>query len=155
VRRITARASRHLPQPPERVFEYVLPVDLSTVIKRWGPLPGVKGTRDQTGEWDHVGATRTVLLEDGSSSREELTAYNPPHHFGYTLKLGPPTSVLASEAAGTWWFRPTDDGGTEIEWAWALAPQPGLGPVISGVLAPMWERYADQALAAIGAELAR
>ncbi len=43
MRRVTARASRCLPQAPERVFEYVLPVDLSTVIKRWGPLPGRQG----------------------------------------------------------------------------------------------------------------
>ena len=94
-----------LPQAPERVFEYVLPVDLSTVIKRWGPLPGVKGTRDQSGTWDHVGATRTVLLEDGSSGKEELTAYNPPHHFGYTLTLRrrPPAS---------WPPRPPAPGGS-------------------------------------------
>jgi len=153
VSRVTARASRYLPQSPERVFEYVLPVDLSTVIKRWGPLPGVKGTRDQSGAWDHVGATRTVLLEDGSSGREELTAYNPPHHFGYTLTLGPPTSFLASEAAGTWWFFPTEDGGTEIEWAWALAPRPGMGAFIQFVLTPLWERYADQALGEIARNL--
>ena len=84
MRRVTARASRRLPQAPERVFDYVMPVELSTVIKRWGPLPGVKGVRDQSGEWDHVGATRTVLLEDGSSAHEELTAVNRPHHFGYS-----------------------------------------------------------------------
>ncbi len=153
MRRVTARASRYLPQTPERVFEYVPPVDLPTVIKRWGPLPGVKGTRDQSGTWDHVGATRTVLLEDGSSGKEELTAYNPPHHFGYTLTLGLPTSVLASEAAGTWWFYAADDGGTDLEWAWALAPRPGMGVFIEFVLAPLWERYAQQALGEIARNL--
>ena len=155
MRRVTARATRRIPAPPEQVFEYVLPVDLSTVIKRWGPLPGVKGVRDQSGEWDHVGATRTILLEDGSEAQEKLVTYNPPHHFGYTLALGVPTSLLASNAAGTWWFHPAEDGGTDLEWAWAFVPRPGLGLFIEGVLAPLWERYADQALAAIATELAR
>ena len=155
MRRITARASRRLPQPPQQVFDYVMPVELNTVVKRWGPLPGVKGVRDQSGAWDHVGATRTVLLEDGSSAHEELTSVNPPHHFGYSFDLGPPTSLIAPNAAGTWWFFATDDGGTELEWAWALAPRPGAGLFIEGVLVPLWERYAAQALEAIEAGLAR
>jgi uncharacterized protein YndB with AHSA1/START domain len=146
VRRVTARVHRTLADPPERVFETLVPIDLSTIIQRWGPFPGVTGVRDQTGGWDHVGASRTVMLEDGSSAREELTAFNPPHHFGYTLTFGAPTSLLASEAAGTWWMRPARDGGTELEWAWAFAPRPGAGPLIELVVGPMWRRYAQQAL---------
>lgn len=146
MRRVTARVSRRLTDPPERVFERLVPIDLSTIIKRWGPLPGVAGVRDQTGEWDHVGASRTVMLEDGSTAREELTAFNPPHHFGYTLTFGSPTSLLAPEAAGTWWMWPAEGGGTELEWAWAIAPRRGAGPFVELALAPMWRRYADQAL---------
>jgi hypothetical protein len=146
VRRVTARVDRHVAEPPERVFERLVPIDLSTIIKRWGPFPGVAGVRDQTGEWDHVGASRTVMLEDGSSAREELTTFHPPHHFGYTLTFGAPTSLLASEAAGTWWLRAAPDGGTDLEWAWAFAPRPGTGLLIELLVAPMWRRYAQQAL---------
>ena len=130
-----------MPQPPEQVFQYVMPVDLPTIVNRWGPLPGVAAVRDQSGEWDHVGATRTVVLDDGSENKEELVAVNPPHHFGYRLGLGAPLSLLASEAAGTWWFRPTDGGGTEIEWTWALAARPGTGPLVEFGVGPLWRAW--------------
>ena len=152
MRRVPVRVTRRIPLPPEQLFERFAPIELSTIIKRWGPLPGVKGVRDQTGEWDRPGVSRTVLLDDGSTAKEELVAYNPPHHFGYKLTFGAPTSALASDAAGTWFFHPAGDGGTELEWAWAFRPRPGTGLLVELVLGPLWRRYAEQTLANVAAE---
>jgi len=147
VRRVPVRVATRLPDPPARVFEQVAPIDLTAIFKGWGPLPAVTGTRDQTGDWDHVGVSRAVLLADGSSAREELVAYNPPHHFGYKLTFGGRFGAVVSDAAGTWWFKPAAGGGTEVEWTYAFAPRPGAGLLVSLGLAPLWRRYAAQVLA--------
>ena len=152
MRRVPVRVTRRIAVPPEELFERFAPIDLSTIIKRWGPLPGVKGVRDQTGDWDRPGVSRTVVLDDGSTAKEELVAYNPPHHFGYELTFGAPTSALASNAAGTWFFHPAGDSGTDLEWMWAFAPRPGAGLVVELVLAPLWRRYAEQTLENVAAE---
>ena len=152
MRRVPVRVTTRLADPPERVFERVAPIDLSLIFKGWGPLPAVTGTRDQTGEWDHVGVSRTVLLADGSSAHEEVTAYNPPHHFGYTVTFGNPFGAVVSDAAGTWWFASAAGGGTEVEWTYAFAPRPGAGLLVELILAPLWRRYAQQVLAAIPSE---
>ena len=41
--------------PPDGAFQPS--VDLSLVFKGWGPFPAVRGVRNQTGAWDHVGAS--------------------------------------------------------------------------------------------------
>src|SRR3954463_3519758 len=69
----------------ERTFNAVAPVPLEEIFERFGPIPGVKGTRDQTGDWSKVGETRVVELADGSEAREELTTYDAPRHFAYRL----------------------------------------------------------------------
>ena len=48
-------------------------------------MPAVVGTREQTGAWDHVRASRIVELSDGSQAHEQLMAYEPPRHFAYRL----------------------------------------------------------------------
>lgn len=143
----------HLAGEPERVFEGLTPIELSTILTGWGPLPAVTGVRDQTGEWDHVGASRTVLLADGSSAEEQIVAYNPPHHFGYELTFGAPFSAAVADATGSWWFVPAEGGGTDVEWTYSFAPRPGAGLVVRLALAPMWRRYAEQVLARCALEL--
>jgi hypothetical protein len=153
VSRVPVRVTTQLSTPHERAFDRIGPIDLSRVFTGWGPLPAVSGTRDQTGPWDHVGASRTVLLADGSSAREELVAYNPPYHFGYQLTFGMPFGAVVSDAAGSWWFAPAGDGLTQVEWTYAFAPRPGAGPLVRLGLAPLWRRYAEDVLARCVAEI--
>ena len=46
---------------PERTFDVIVPIDLSSIFEPWFFIPGVDGARDQTGPWDVEGETRTVL----------------------------------------------------------------------------------------------
>jgi hypothetical protein len=71
--------------PLEAAFQTIVPIELARIFRGLGPLPAVVGTREQTGAWDHVGASRIVQLSDGSQAPEQLMAYEPPSHFAYRL----------------------------------------------------------------------
>jgi len=69
--------------PPDRACQPA--VALSVVFKGWGPFPAVRGVRNQTGAWDHVGVSRNPILSDGSMATEKLTDYTPGHSFSYEV----------------------------------------------------------------------
>ena len=134
------------------VFQAIAPVDLSRIFTGYGPLPAVAGTRDQTGDWDHVGATRTVELSDGTVARERITAYEPPAHFAYRVSgFTGRLRLLVTHVDGAWWFTETDDGTTEIRWTYTFQPRPGRGALVYALVARLWKAYAQRVLAlAIG-----
>jgi hypothetical protein len=134
----------------QRAMAVIAPIDLSTVFHRYGPLPAVRGVREQTGAWDHPGATRVVELSDGGEVRERLTAYEPGRHFAYELTpLRGVLRLIATGARGAWSFTPAggDPGGCEIAWTYTFLPRPGAGMLVRLGLAPLWRRYAARALA--------
>jgi hypothetical protein len=131
----------------ERTFDSVAPVPLEEIFNRFGPIPGVKGTRDQTGDWDEVGQTRVVELTDGSQAQEELTTYDRPRHFAYRLsELTGPLRLLVDHADGAWWFADRGDGTTGVTWTYCFEPRFGGRWVTRCVIAPFWRRYAGRAL---------
>jgi hypothetical protein len=135
--------------PLEAVFEWIVPIDLTSIFTGYGPLPAIIGTRDQTGGWDAVGQTRTVLLSDGSSASEGLTAYHYPNYFAYTVKDF--TGVLrhlAREAHGQWWFdHSADDKATSIRWRYEFVSlSPLLSPLVSFITTVLWRGYMGKAL---------
>jgi len=135
------------PAPPAHVFDVVVPVDLSSIFTGWGPLPGVRGVRDQTGPWDAAGRTRRVELTDGSSATERLTEHTPPHSFAY--ELSSVTGVLArlvTGVRGEWTFTP-DGAGTIVRWTYAFFPRRGRRLLVRWALVPLWRRYATATLA--------
>jgi hypothetical protein len=130
----------------EQAFDAIAPVDLSRIFTGFGPLPSVVRVRDQTGDWDHVGAARIVELADGSEAPERITAYDRPAHFAY--RVGPFTGALRRlvlEADGGWWFS-SGVSGTEIRWNYTFRPRPHAVPLVRLVIAPLWRRYARKAL---------
>jgi hypothetical protein len=140
----TTRAAR------EQAFHAIAPVPLERIFARYGPLPAVRGVREQTGAWDHVGACRVVELADGGEVRERLTAHDPPEHFAYELEpLRGPLRRLVRGAEGAWWFTAAPDGGaaTAIRWTYTFHPRRGARLPIRFVLAPLWRTYASRALA--------
>jgi len=87
---------------------------------------------------DGVGAIRR-FTRNGVGSREEVVAWDPPHHLAYRILSGFPVrdyrADVTLEAAGD---------GTRIEWAGSWSPKwPGTGRVIQAVLARMMQRFAD------------
>ena len=127
------------------MFDAVVPIDLSTVFRGYGPLPAVTGVMDQTGAWDAAGQTRTVHLSDGGSIREERARVEPPEAFGYRVgETRGALRLVAWEARGA-----RDDA---VVWDDAFVPRAAwLRPVLRVMLRPLWTRYPRAGLRAIRA----
>ncbi len=83
---ISYTLSRDLDVDVEHIFDVVVGEDvLPKVLRRWGPVPAVTGTRDVTGPWDTPGSERTVLLEDGSTAQEQVLVWERPRRFEYRV----------------------------------------------------------------------
>jgi hypothetical protein len=131
---------------PAQAFDVIAPIDLPLIFAGWGPLPGVRGVRDQTGPWDAPGRSRHVDLTDGSSATERLTEYTAPHSFAYELTEF--TGVLArlvTRVRGEWTFTP-DGTGSLIRWTYSFFPRPGRGLLVRLILVRLWRRYAAATL---------
>lgn len=142
--------------PQQQTFAAVVPIDLTLIFKRLGPLPAVIGTRDQSGSWDRVGRTRRVILSDGTSASEQITAYEPPSYFEY--EVGGFTNVLrrlVSGARGYWRFTPASDGGTYIAWTYSFRPLRFRAAAVRVLVATLWRLYMRRALAATVREVER
>ena len=135
------------PAPLAIAFAAIVPIDLPQIFRGFGPIPAVTGTREQTGAWDHAGATRVVELADGSQAREELTSYTAPSYFAYRLGgFTGPFRHLVAGAEGEWWFSEAGDGSTRIRWTYPFAPRPGRGLLIRAIVAPLWRVNQRRAL---------
>jgi hypothetical protein len=133
---------------PSTAFDVIVPIDLSLIFTGWGPFPAVRGVRNQTGSWDHAGASRNPELSDGSTASETLTEYVPGQSFAYELTdftnlLG----RLVFGVRGEWTFTP-DRNGTMIRWTYEFKPRPGWLMVIRWGLAPLWRGYMKSAVKA-------
>jgi hypothetical protein len=147
--------SRAIPVTVEDAFGGTLPIPLPVIFAHWyGPIPPIKEVRDQTGEWDAAGQTRTVLLVGGGSMREELTGVDPPRSFRYTLTdIKGPLAPLVSSVDGEWNFTPTGTG-TSVTWRWTIHPRSALVAPVMPAFTRMWKGYARRALQELSALLA-
>jgi hypothetical protein len=134
--------------PLATAFARIVPIELPKIFPRYGPLPAVVDTRDQTGGWDHVGASRTVVLSDGTTASEEMTAYVEPSHFAYRLGgFSGQMRFLVDHAHGAWWFCEAGEDRTRIRWTYTFVPHPGRSLVLRAAVVPLWTRYQSRALA--------
>lgn len=130
------------------VFDYAVPIDLTTIFTGYGPLPAVTGTQDQTGEWNATGRTRTVQLSDGSSAQELITQYQHPCYFSYTVSGFTGTlRFLTTSAHGEWWFRSVASDRTNIKWRYAFNARSVFAvPVLLFIVKILWRGYMRKAL---------
>lgn len=131
-----------------RAFEIIVPIDVTTIMPGYAPLPAVTGVEAQTGDWDAVGQTRVVRLADNTTAREEITLYEAPHRFGYTVSdWSGATRFLAREAKSEWRFSEIAEGQTRVEWSYAFRPRSAwlLLPLLLIVQLP-WRGAMKQAL---------
>ena len=127
---------------PEDAFRLNVPIDLSLVFKGWGPFPGVRGVKNQTGAWDAVGQSRNPDLTDGSTASERLTEYTPPSSFAYEV-TGFTNALLRrliEGVRGEWTFTPDGDG-TVIRWTDEFKPLPRRMFLLRRIVAPLWKHY--------------
>lgn len=126
---------------PHDAFHIIVPIDLSLVFTGWGPFPGVRGAKNQTGAWDAAGQSRNPDLTDGSTALERLTEYTAPHSFAYEISGF--TNVLRNlvdGVRGEWTFAPDGDG-TLIRWTYEFKPLSGRRFLLRRIVAPLWRNY--------------
>lgn len=147
-RRVPVTVEAVAAAPPGVSFDTIMPIDLSSIFERSGPLPGVVGVRGQTGAWTEAGQTRTVLLSDGSEAREQLTRVDRPERFAYVVGgFTGPLRHLVADVEGEWSFYGDEaDGETTVRWTYAFRPRRFASPLVRFVLAPVWRRYAAATL---------
>lgn len=147
--------SRVIPVAQEQAFRDMVPMPLPELFRRWyGPIPPIKEVVGQTGEWDAVGQTRTVVLVGGGSMREELTHFDPPHSFGYTLSaVKGPLAALVGGVDGEWIFEPRGTE-TNVTWRWTIRPRSALSAPALPLFGWWWRRYAKQSLEELSRQLA-
>lgn len=133
--------------PLTQTFEIIVPIDLSSIMPGYGPLPAVSGVEAQTGDWNGVGQTRSVRLADESSAREETTLYDSPNRFGYTVSdWSGALKFLAREAKSEWRFSDAA-GQTRVEWRYAFAPRSAWTAwLLLPVVQLLWRGTMKQAL---------
>lgn len=104
----------------------------------WSFLTGSGLERTGSPEPDGVGAIRR-FTSYGVGSREEVLAWDPPHHLAYRILSGFPVRDYRADVT----LEATGDG-TRIEWAGSWSPKwPGTGRVLQAVLPRMMQRFAD------------
>jgi hypothetical protein len=94
--------------------------------------------RDGSPDSDGVGAVRH-FTRYGIGSREEVVAWDPPHHLGYRILSGFPVRNYRADVTLT-----SEGSGTRIDWAGTFDPKiPGSGRVLDVVLPAIMQRFAD------------
>ena len=131
-----------VPTDVPTTFRHLTGMDVPTVFRGAGPLPAVTAVRNQTGDWDAVGQTRTIVLSDHSTASETLDNYQFPHTFGYTVTGY--TSVLrllVTKGVATWHCTSTPNG-TLISWQYAYHARSVLAvPVLWLLMVLFWKKY--------------
>lgn len=139
--------SRAIPVDPADAFAKTLPMPLPTLFRHWyGPIPPIKEVRDQHGDWNSAGQTRTIALAGGGTMRETLTEVTPGRSFGYTITgITGPMAPLIDHVEGSWIFDPAGTG-TRITWRWVLHPKSAFSAPALPVFARLWRGYAGRSL---------
>jgi hypothetical protein len=138
--------SREVAADVGRLFDVVVAEDvLPRVLHRWGLIPGVSGTADLTGPWDTPGSSRTVLLEDGNTAREQVLVWERPWRFEYRVDhFTGASGHLIDHAIGSWLFSETDRS-SAFQWTYTFHARGRIAAVLLGVVVrTAWARYMEQ-----------
>jgi hypothetical protein len=149
MRSFSVTVQTEVASPQAEAFNCIVPIDLTSIFQGHGLLPAVKGTQNQTGAWDAVGQTRTVILSDGSSAQERLTGYEQPHYFSYTVsEFSGVFRYLTTAANGEWWFQsnPSEEV-KQIKWRYALTTKSLLAePILWLITHALWRGYMQKVI---------
>ena len=139
--------SRAFPVEVPRAYATVLAAPLEQVFSRWYlALPAVREVREQPATWGTAGQTRTVVLADGGTMREELTEVVEGSRFAYRIgHVTGPMKALVGSLDGAWSFDPVGTG-TRITWTWTVQPASSVAGLAMPVFERLWHGYARQAL---------
>lgn len=144
----SASAAASVAAPPDVVFPRLRAHDPTRFYPRSGVLPAVVDVRDQTGDWDTAGRSRTLVLSDGGTLVETLVSAEPPL-FAYDLSRF--TGLFGGlVASGRSEWRVTADGdGSSIAWTYSFTALPGRGMPVAAIVRLAWGPYMRRVLPAI------
>jgi uncharacterized protein YndB with AHSA1/START domain len=126
VTRRTVTATRHAAAPIESVWALL---SQAHTWKDWGTFTVAELEREGVPAPDGVGAIRRFGFPT-YASREEVVAFEPPTHLGYTMLKGLPLKGYRSDVHLT----PAADGGTDIRWESSFDARPADGWFWAGFL---------------------
>jgi len=93
------------------------------------------------------------VLVGGGSMLEQLTQFDAPQSFGYTLSdIKGPLAPLVGHVDGEWIFEPIGSG-TNVTWRWTIHPRSGLTAPLLPVFGKLWKGYARQSLEELSGQL--
>jgi hypothetical protein len=139
--------SRAVPVSAERAWDRLLPARLDRVFsRRFAAIPPVRTVRGQDGVWGRVGQSRTIVLADGGTMREELLTVQQPEVFSYRMsQFTGPLKPLVAGAIGSWTLAPAGTG-VRVTWSWTVEPASRAAELAMPVFGWMWRGYARRAL---------
>ena len=149
---IVIEVQGEVPAPIETVFDVFMPIDLTTIMLGYGPLPAVSAIEDQSGAWDSVGESRIVRLADGHGMLETLTRVDRPKGFAYTLSsLTNVLRLLVHRFHGTWAFEDisleTEPSVVRATWRYEFDVRSRITrPIAWLILTRFWRPYMEGAL---------
>jgi len=134
-----AQRNKNIPQtkitmtinvPVDIAYNYIVPVDLSHIFKRYKSIAGIINTTIKEG-WTQPGLVRTIYFEDGSTSRESLLTVVPNSSFSYkNEEFTSQLRFLAKRIEGDWKFTDLGNGQTYIEWTYKVVPKNLIARVV-------------------------
>ena len=109
--------------PIEESFEYIVPVELPHIFKRYKNLPAIVKTSNED-QWYKAGMHRKVFFEDGNTAEEYLLSVHPHASFSYRIEgFTSALRHLTRRIEGKWIFSKTDEGKTHISWTYTIIPK--------------------------------
>ena len=155
MRAITTTVSETVAAPPRRVFDAARGLDIPATMRRHGPLPGVASIAGHMGPYSAPGEVKLLTLTDGSSVREELTAFAPENSYAYRLDgFTGPFAALVARGDAEWRFSAVNPGETRIEWTYGFTPKSAAtAPAVWLVVKGLWPGYMRAALRRLKTEI--
>jgi polyketide cyclase/dehydrase/lipid transport protein len=120
---------------PEAVWPLIAE---ATRWKEWSFLDRSELERTGSPAPDGVGAVRR-FTRHGIGSREEVIAWEPPHHLAYTILSGMPVRNYRADV-----LLEPDGAGTAVSWSVRFDERiPGSGSLLTAVLRRIVTRFAE------------
>ena len=106
----------------ERVFDFIVAEDVVVLFRK--SSPAIVAVEEQTGTWNHPGASRIIVMDNGNRFRESIIAYQRPYLFHYMLTefSGAPQKGIVNEAIAMFMMQPYGPR-THVSWHYAMRPE--------------------------------
>jgi hypothetical protein len=145
---VSSTVTARVDAAPAALFDWFIPIELPRILLKYGPIPAVTSTTEQTGPWDVVGNNRKVHLADGHTARETVTGYERPGYFAYRVSdFDNFIGRLATNARGRWWFTDGPNGSTDIRWTYTFnARNPLTAMMLLPILKTFWRGFMRRAI---------